>query len=319
MSPATSIIIPAHNEARFLSGLLASIRQFVSGDVEIVVVDNGSADDTTGIAKAHGCQVTRLERRVFPSVARNIGARQASGEVLVFLDADVELSAEWGVTFAGMLSSFLADPMIVTGDQYHISRRPGWIERIWFDSLRSRVSSYMEGGNLITTRTVFDRIGGFTELLETSEDVDFCARAVSHGVRLLVNPGFKVFHEGYPKTVAGFVRRERWHGRSDFRSVSSVLRSKVAVAASLFLLLHVVLVVALASAVLTGRGYRVVAASLVLIALLCLASCVQKFYRRSLLRALANLPAMYLYFTGRSCSALDALRGGLTSPRTRHR
>ncbi|HEU4592610.1 MAG TPA: glycosyltransferase [Steroidobacteraceae bacterium] len=314
-----SIVVPAHNEARFLRGLLQSIRRFVPGDVETVVVDNGSSDDTSSIARDHGCLVTKLDRRAFPSVARNAGVRASSGEVLVFLDADVEVTAEWGMTLTAMIDSLRAHPMVVTGDQYHISQRPGWLERVWFDSLRAKTPTYIDGGNLITTRQLFDKIGGFAEHLETSEDVDFCTRAVSHGAQLQVNPGFKVFHEGYPKTATGFVRRERWHGRSDFRNVHSLVHSKVAVAAVVFLLLHVSLALSLVGGMLFERGYRAAVAFLILIVLLCLASCLQKFRRNSLSRMLANLPVMYLYYVGRSRSALDALRSGVADVRARHR
>jgi len=314
-----SIVVPAYNEARFLRGLLQSVRQFAPAGVETVVVDNGSSDDTSAIAREHGCVVTKLDRRAFPSVARNAGVKACSGEILVFLDADVVLTAEWGVTLTAMVESMRARPMVVTGDQYHISQRPSWLERVWFDSLRAKTPTYIDGGNLITTRAVFDKIGGFSEHLETSEDVDFCMRAISHGAELRVNQGFKVFHEGYPKTASGFVRRERWHGRSDFRTVNSLVRSKVAVATSVFLMLHVLLALSLISALLFGQGFQAVAAFSILIFLLCLASCLQKFHRNSVSRVFANLPVMYLYYVGRSRSALDALRSGVADVRARHR
>jgi glycosyltransferase involved in cell wall biosynthesis len=319
LSSVISIVVPAHNEARFLRGLLQSIRQFAPAGVETVIVDNGSSDDTSSIARNHGCLVTKLDRRAFPSIARNAGVRACSGEILVFLDADVELTAEWGATLTAMIESLRARPMVVTGDQYHISQRPSWLERVWFDSLRARTPTYIDGGNLITTRTVFDAIGGFAEHLETSEDVDFCMRAISQGAELRVHHGFKVFHEGYPKTASGFVRRERWHGRSDFRNVHSVVRSKVAVAAVAFLLLHASLALSVVSGVLFGHGYHAAIACVLLIVLLCLASCLQKFRRNSLPLMLANLPVMYLYYIGRSRSALDALRSGVVDARARHR
>jgi glycosyltransferase involved in cell wall biosynthesis len=319
LSSVISIVVPAHNEARFLRGLLQSIQRFAPAGVETVVVDNGSSDDTSSIAQNHGCRVTRLDRRAFPSVARNAGVRASSGDVLVFLDADIELTAEWGATLSAIVESLRASPMVVTGDQYHISQRPSWLERVWFDALRAKTPTYIDGGNLITTRAVFDRIGGFAEHLETSEDVDFCTRAVSHGAQLQVNQGFRVFHEGYPKTASGFVRRERWHGRSDFRNVRSVVRSKVAVAAVAFIVLHVALAVSLVSSILFEQGYQAAGVFLALILLLCLASCLQKFRRNSLSRTFANLPVMYLYYVGRSRSALDALGSGVADVRARHR
>jgi glycosyltransferase involved in cell wall biosynthesis len=319
LNPTTSIVIPAHNEAHFLRGLLESIRRVVACDVEIVVVDNGSVDDTAAIAQAQGCVVRKLDRRVYPSVARNLGAATSRGSLLVFLDADVVLSPEWGAELSSSLKSLHKHPVLVTGDQCHISQHPGWLERVWFDALRAKTPTYIDGANLIATRAAFDRIGGFSEHLETSEDVDFCMRAVSNGAQLLVNPGFKVFHEGYPKAVSGFVKRERWHGRSDFRTIRSVIASKVAVATCAFVALHVCLVVALLSSLVFGHGWGVVAASSTLVLLLCLASCAQKFRRISLSRVLLTVPVMYLYYVGRGGALLDALRARGTGARARHR
>jgi len=81
----------------------------------------------------------------------------------------------------------------------------------------------------------------------------------------------------------------------------------------------VALVFSLVSGVLFGQGFQAATVFAVLIVLLCLASCLQKFHRNSLSRMFANLPVMYLYYVGRSRSALDALRSGVADARARHR
>lgn len=94
--PDYSIIIPAYNEAAFLSKTLASVKdaqsRFVSSG-EIIVVDNNSTDNTAQIAKDFGAAVV-FEPVNQISRARNAGAKAAKGEYLIFLDADTVLSEQ---------------------------------------------------------------------------------------------------------------------------------------------------------------------------------------------------------------------------------
>jgi len=306
----TSIVIPAYNEGSFLPGLLRSIRQYGPPEAQVIVVDNGSTDDTAAVAAAHGAAVIRLDSKVFPSCARNFGVERSNpnAQLLVFLDADVELTAEWGREWRAKAASLRSEPMQITGDLYHVSKRPSWIERTWFARLRGRKPAYINGGNLITTRTAFDRVRGFDQRLETAEDVDFCARAARCGITIVLSDGFKVHHEGYPKTLALFVKRERWHGTGDFRSLQSVLKSKVALTTLAFVLLQVCALVALTSGLVTGVGYSVAAACGAAVVLLCLAGAVFKLPGSGSALLLQAVPVMYLYYLGRSFSAWDAMR-----------
>ena len=85
--PALSIVIPAKNEARNLQALLPAIRE-VRPDAEIVVVDDGSSDDTAEVARTHGARVVRHPYSMGNGAAVKTGARAARGETLVFMDAD---------------------------------------------------------------------------------------------------------------------------------------------------------------------------------------------------------------------------------------
>jgi GT2 family glycosyltransferase len=303
----TSIIVPAHNEEGFLPGVLTTIRQHGPSGCEVIVVDNGSIDNTAAVVAAHGAKLVRLETKTYPAQARNEGVSQARGALLVFLDADVELTPEWQREWVARKDSLQSRPLQVTGDQYHISRRPGWIELGWFAPLRARKPQYINGGNLITTRALFDAIGGFDNRLETGEDVDFCNRATAAGAELVIGTGFKVFHEGYPKTLARFVKRERWHGTGDFRTVGSMLRSKVALSTLVFVLLHLCLLGAVLGALAVGSGYFVAALAAASVLVLCLASATQKFRSSGFAAVLRAWPVMYWYYVGRSLSAWDAL------------
>ena len=92
-APRFSLIIPAYNEESYLPALLNSVHTaracYAGGSnaIEVVVVDNESTDSTADLARSRGCRVVRENRRIIAAV-RNAGARNASGPVLVFVDAD---------------------------------------------------------------------------------------------------------------------------------------------------------------------------------------------------------------------------------------
>ena len=84
-----SVIIPAYNAACDLRECLSAIKHASPAGVEIIVVDDASTDDTAAVAGRMGVRVLRLEKNSGPAAARNYGARQANGEILFFVDADV--------------------------------------------------------------------------------------------------------------------------------------------------------------------------------------------------------------------------------------
>jgi glycosyltransferase involved in cell wall biosynthesis len=82
-----SVILPAKNEAEGLARTLPKLRAFMP-DAEIIVVDDGSTDETAAIARKHGAQVLLTPYSMGNGAAIKRGAREAAGDVLVFMDAD---------------------------------------------------------------------------------------------------------------------------------------------------------------------------------------------------------------------------------------
>src|SRR6516162_6773931 len=88
--PLVSVTIPCFNQARFLSDAIASVRRQRYAPVEIVVIDDGSTDESARIARAAAVRLAR-QANAGISAARNAGLEMARGEFIVFLDADDEL------------------------------------------------------------------------------------------------------------------------------------------------------------------------------------------------------------------------------------
>jgi GT2 family glycosyltransferase len=92
--PFVSVVVPARDAAAHLPRCLDALSHSHYTRFEITVVDDASADATADVARARGCKVFRLDAQIGPAAARNRGAREARGDVLLFVDADVEVRAD---------------------------------------------------------------------------------------------------------------------------------------------------------------------------------------------------------------------------------
>jgi glycosyltransferase involved in cell wall biosynthesis len=225
-----SFLIPALNEEEHIGGVLESIRDSVGGrlEYEVRVIDNGSMDRTVAIAEQKGAICHHAPECTISSL-RNHGGAQAKADILVFLDADVYLSKEWGARIGAVIAKLHSQPNLITGSLYGVSEDDNWIERIWFAPRTTKKEvNYLNGGHLILHSSLFSKLGGFDPSLETGEDYEFCERARSMGAQIENDATLKVVHAGYPKSIKGFFSRERWHARGDYKSFMMLISSKPA-------------------------------------------------------------------------------------------
>jgi len=211
-----SIVIPARNAGSTIDACLCAIMEHVPCDRgEVIVVDNGSTDDTRQKASRYPVQL-QLVPDGFVSRVRNVGARRATKPLLAFVDSDCVVRAGW---YEAIISA-LADPTVgIAGRRHELPDNPTWVERAW-QSAHSRTVEpglrdvpYIPAGNLACRREVFFAVGGFDESLETGEDPDLCARVAAGGLRVVESSAIRCVHLGEPKTLRDVYRRERWHGR----------------------------------------------------------------------------------------------------------
>ena len=319
MSNRGTIIIPAHNEERFIMGLLESLKKYLTKPTQIIVVANGCSDSTAITARKYGCNVIETSQKEHPSSARNQGVKSASGEILAFLDADTEVTEKWCSTFQELLDASKGDHLYLTGDQYQVSKVPAWIEKNWFLPLSKLPKNYINGGNLIVSRKLFYLIGGFDANLETGEDVDFCRRAKKASAEFVMNPSFVVLHEGFPKSIRHFIKRERWHGKGDFQGLSYLLRSKTALITLTFLLIHFFFFISLMFTTIDSSAFNIGLSITLAISLLAITAitCSIRFRSIAVLSRPSILAIQYLYFVGRSLSAFDSVTKIWNCPRSK--
>jgi glycosyltransferase involved in cell wall biosynthesis len=172
-----SVIIPAKNEERYLPRLLESIRRQDVAVTEIIVADGDSTDATIAIARRNGCVVCSGVGH--PSIGRNNGARLATGDLLLFVDADTILPDRFLARFlSGMQKRGLrcAIPAYMPYDGspllsilFGLSNAAMYLTRRWVQ--------YGAGYFIAIHRDEFDALGGFDERLYLGEDHDLVTRA----------------------------------------------------------------------------------------------------------------------------------------------
>jgi glycosyltransferase involved in cell wall biosynthesis len=92
--PRVSVVMPVYNAETTLAECLTRLYNSSFGDFEVVLVDDGSTDQTRVIARNFPVRIVNTSGRVGPAAARNLGARVAEGELLVFIDSDVMIRAD---------------------------------------------------------------------------------------------------------------------------------------------------------------------------------------------------------------------------------
>lgn len=234
---SVDIIIAAKNEAAYIGMCIDSLLTQVSERFElvlnIIVIDNGSVDDTVEIAEAQSVSVYRVPTLTLAEV-RNFGVAKGSGKYIAFLDADCTAEPNWLEVAISLLQN---SNVGAVGGPYDVPENANVIERSW--NIRSSATLHVEVEELatssfVTKRATFEAVGGFDPKLGAGEDTEICLKIREHVGKLLLVGKCKVIHYGYPKTLTQFIKREYWHGLWDARRTRGW--SKILILAYLFAL-----------------------------------------------------------------------------------
>ncbi|MCF4007792.1 glycosyltransferase [Rheinheimera sp. UJ63] len=291
-----AFVIPALNEEQNLANTLTVIKQLFGSCEGVILADNGSTDQTVEVAKSFNITTT-VHPGVSIAALRNHGVAMTQADIIVFIDSDIQLDPSWPKHFAHTVQQIKASPLTVAGSRCRAINKNNYVGRYWYNRLSQQQSTnYINSGHLVVSRELFDRIGGFDESLRTGEDYDFSQRALKAGGKIEPDAALIAWHDGYPDTIGGFMAREMWHGRDEFKSITSIFQSKVAlVSVTLTLSLAVALVLSVQQSSLLPILWYSGCWALLILTLI-----IQKFGLSSLKVTTNSALLYYLYFLSRS-------------------
>ena len=207
----TSIIIPTYNGYSLLAQCVFEIRRFTHSPYEIIVVDDGSMDETVEFCLSEKIDFVSFPfNQGFPS-ACNAGLKIASGDTLLLLNNDIVVSRYWLSNLEACLYSSerggIVGPMTnyASGTQQHhlgytdLDRyHEMTIEANRSDPRKWRNVNGLVGMSMAIKRELLDSIGYLDEIYTPGhyEDDDYCFRARQHGYELLVAGDTYIHHQG---------------------------------------------------------------------------------------------------------------------------
>lgn len=185
-----SLLIPCYNAAGFLPQLAEQIAAITPPFDEVLLVDDGSSDDTVAVASALGLPMTRLEKNAGPGAARNRLAEIARGEWIHFLDVDDLIHPAFLNRTSGSLSPE-TDVLLCAGEFVDAN---GKREQLWEFDESAFATDPVEAAFVtpvptfcsMIRRSVFLETGGFDEIKRCWEDGDLHLRLAASGARFRV-------------------------------------------------------------------------------------------------------------------------------------
>jgi GT2 family glycosyltransferase len=217
--PRISVVVCTYNGARTLAECLESLKRLQYPDYEVIVVDDGSTDATTQIARASGFRVVD-EGRQGLSGARNSGMRAATGEIIAYIDDDAHADPHWlshlATTFRHTRHVALGGPNLPPpGDgpiAACVSNSPGNPVHVL---LTDDEAEHVPGCNLAVRRANLLAIGGFDPRFDRAgDDVDVCWRLRDRGWTLGYSPAAVVWHHRRG-SIRAFWRQQFHYGAAE--------------------------------------------------------------------------------------------------------
>ena len=184
-NPLVSVVMPVYNGEKFIIKALTCVKEQSYPHYEIIVVDDGSTDDTATLVREFDVDLTYIyQENAGPATARNRGIRAASGAYIAFLDVDDLWPPEKLAFQVAYLEENPALEVLMGGIQYVLLDGARPTDSPFTDP--DDVRAFVNLGAGLFRREVFDRIGFFADDLRYSEDVDWFFRAMEQDIKLRI-------------------------------------------------------------------------------------------------------------------------------------
>jgi mycofactocin system glycosyltransferase len=223
--PLISIIIPTRDRCKDVVECLESLYalDYPSSRLEIIVIDDGSQDETQTLVRAFPCILLTNSASQGQSYGRNLGAQHAKGEILAFMDDDCVAGRAW---LSDLVPYFQWEEIGAVGgyvDGYSNKSRLDRYEKTFsllnlgkyiFRGERHASAFFVPTCNMLVRKRVFDETGGIRQTMRIGEDVDFCWRMRDAGWQALYVPSGIVRHK-HRNTLGTMLRRRADYGTSE--------------------------------------------------------------------------------------------------------
>jgi len=188
--PGVSVVVPTLNEEKYLPVLFESLRE-INHEMEVIIVDGHSDDSTVKVAESFKAKLSPKTLHIINSevrrisVQRNLGAKQAKNELLLFLDADIKAPSD--AEFKYIMTEFISGEYSVATSRIAAldgGRTEARLLTIAY--IAQRIFSWFghalaSGNFILVKKSIFQQVNGFDEELRISEDVDFSLKAAKQG------------------------------------------------------------------------------------------------------------------------------------------
>jgi GT2 family glycosyltransferase len=218
--PRVSVVVCAYNAERTMEACLASLETLNYPDYEVIVVNDGSKDKTLEISERFGyCRIISQPNKGL-SVARNVGAEAATGEIVAYTDSDCVADPDWLTYLVAKMES--AGLVACGGPNFPppedslvpaaVAVSPGGPTHVL---ISDDVAEHIAGCNMAFRRDVLLRLGGFDPLYRAAgDDVDICWRFQDAGYVIGFSPAAVVWHFRR-NTVKAYIGQQRGYGKAE--------------------------------------------------------------------------------------------------------
>ncbi len=218
--PMVSVVVACHNGSRTLRLCLSALARLRYPKYEVIVVDDGSTDDSGVIAAAFPDFRYLRQEHLGLSVARNTGIAAARGEVIAFTDADCRPDEDW---LDYLVSDLVSGEFVGVGGPNLLPPDDSWVAAVVLVSpggpahvmLNDRVAEHIPGCNMAFWKWALLEIGCFDPVFRRAgDDVDVCWRLQQRGHQLGFNAAAFVWH--YRRSaVRDYVRQQQGYGEAE--------------------------------------------------------------------------------------------------------
>ncbi|MFZ6012194.1 MAG: glycosyltransferase [Bacteroidota bacterium] len=228
MAVNTSVIIATYNGACKIGSLLNSLLSQLDATTEIIVVVDGSTDDTLEVLKPFEKKISSLkviaQENQGRARARNRGVQLSTGNLYIFYDDDmtpainsVARHRSFHESRSGIVSGYSVEPMRDTKtdiQNYKASLTVKWTDKYAEGlTLLSYDNLFFSAANSSCTKQIFEKLNGFDERITDAEDHDLAYRALQNGIHVYFDKGNTAIHDD-PITARKYIDRLRAYARA---------------------------------------------------------------------------------------------------------